>query len=96
MSDILDKALELLSEKLGDADIGSTVKFAIEDVGSLVIDGSGVRIGDDETDVTLSADADTFQGVLSGDVNPTAAFMQGKLSVDGDMGAAMKLASLLG
>ena len=51
---------------------------------------------DDAADVTLSADADTFQGILSGDVNPTSAFMTGKLSVDGDMGAAMKLGSLLG
>ena len=32
---------------------------------------------------------------MSGDTNPTSAFMTGKLKVDGDMGMAMKLASAL-
>ena len=32
---------------------------------------------------------------MSGDLNSTAAFMQGKLKVDGDMGMAMRLASIL-
>ena len=50
---------------------------------------------DDEADVTLTADADTFQSIMSGDLDPTAAFMTGKLAVDGDMGMAMKLGSVL-
>jgi putative sterol carrier protein len=33
--------------------------------------------------------------MIEGDVNPTAAFMQGKLSVDGDMGMAMQLGAAL-
>ena len=33
--------------------------------------------------------------ILAGDLNPTAAFMSGKLAVDGDMGAAMRLGGLL-
>ena len=31
------------------------------------------------------------QEILSGELNPTSAFMTGKLSVDGDMGKAMAL-----
>jgi putative sterol carrier protein len=62
----------------------------------VVIDADGARAGDDETDVTLSADAETFEGILAGDTNATSAFMTGKLKVDGDMGMAMKLASVLG
>ena len=50
---------------------------------------------DDETDVTLTADAETLKSILSGDLNATAAFMSGKLSVDGDMGTAMKLGAVL-
>jgi putative sterol carrier protein len=46
--------------------------------------------------VTLTADRETFEGILTGDVNPTAAFMQGKLAVDGDMGLAMQLGAALG
>lgn len=32
---------------------------------------------------------------MAGDLDPTAAFMTGKLTVDGDMGMAMKLGSVL-
>ena len=55
-----------------------------------------MRAGDDAADVTLTASAETFQSIVSGDLNPTAAFMTGKLSIDGDMGAAMRLGSALG
>ena len=61
-----------------------------------MVDADGVRAGDEEADVTLTADADVFQAILEGDMNPTSAFMTGKLSVDGSMGMAMKLASALG
>ncbi len=36
-----------------------------------------------------------FRAILDGDMNPTMAFMTGKLSVDGVMGLAMKLGSVL-
>ena len=55
----------------------------------------GARAGDDPAEVTLTADADTFKSILDGETNSTAAFMSGKLKVDGDMGMAMKLASAL-
>ena len=61
----------------------------------LVIDGSGARAGDDPAEVTLTATAEVFEQILAGELNPTAAFMSGRLSVDGDMGAAMRLGSLL-
>ncbi len=95
MSDILDQAVAALNEKLAGADFDGSAKFELEGTGAIVIDGAGARVSDEETDVTLSADADTFQGILSGDTNPTSAFMTGKLKVDGDMGMAMKLASVL-
>ncbi len=60
-----------------------------------MMDSDGARVGDEEADVTLNADADTFRAIFEGDLNPTSAFMTGKLSVDGDMGVAMKLASVL-
>ena len=72
-----------------------TAKFDISGEGCIMVDGSGARAGDEAADVTLTADADTFQQILQGDLDPTAAFMQGKLAVDGDMGAAMRLASVL-
>ncbi|SHJ41472.1 SCP-2 sterol transfer family protein [Shimia gijangensis] len=95
MSDIITAAVAALSDKLGGDAFDGSAKFVIEDEGSVVIDGDGVRAGDDETDVTMTADSETFQSILEGELNPTAAFMTGKLSVDGDMGMAMKLGAVL-
>ena len=60
-----------------------------------MLDADGARAGDEEADVTLTADADVFQDILSGDLDPTGAFMSGRLKIDGDMGAAMRLAPAL-
>lgn len=97
MSSIIEAAVAALSDKIGGSFDG-TAKFMIEGEGALIVDGDGVRAGEDsdEAEVTLSADADTFQEILSGDLNPTAAFMGGRLKVDGDMGVAMKLGGALG
>ena len=95
MSDRLDAAVEKLNEKMEGAGFAGTAKFEITGEGAIVVDGSGARVSDDDADVTLSADADTFQSMLEGDTDPTSAFMSGKLTVDGDMGMAMKLASVL-
>lgn len=95
MSDILNQAVEALNEKMDGADFSGTAKFAIEDEGAIVIDSNGARISDEDADVTLSASAEVFEGIMDGSQNPTTAFMTGKLSVDGDMGKAMSLASVL-
>jgi len=95
MSDVINAAVKALNEKMADDGFDGTAKFVIEGEGSIVIDSDGARASDDGSDVTLSADADTFESILSGDLDPTAAFMSGRLSVDGDMGLAMKLGSVL-
>ena len=95
MSDSVNQAVAELDAKVSGADFDGTAKFDIEGEGCVMIDSSGARAADEPADVTLSADADTFQEILSGDTNPTSAFMTGKLKVDGDMGMAMKLATVL-
>jgi putative sterol carrier protein len=95
MSDVIKSAVVALNEKIGEGGFDGTAKFAIEGEGAIIVDGSGARAGDDEADVTLSADAETFQAILEGEINPTTAFMQGKLTVDGDMGMAMQLGTVL-
>jgi putative sterol carrier protein len=96
MSDIIDEAVSKLQEKFAGAEIGGTAKFAIPGEGAIMLDDSGARSGDEDADVTLTADVDTFKAIMDGETNPTAAFMTGKLSVDGDMGLAMKLGNVLG
>lgn len=93
MSDVVNAAVEKLNEKIGS--FGSTAKFVIEDEGSIMIDENGVRAGDDEAEVTLKASRATFEGILDGSVNPAAAFMMGKLKIDGSMGVAMQLGQAL-
>ena len=61
MSGIIKQAVTALSEKLGSGSFDGSAKFSIEGEGGVIIDAQGVRSGDDKTDVTLIADADTFQ-----------------------------------
>lgn len=96
MSEVIEKAVTALNEKLGSEGFDGSAKFVIEGEGEIVLDAEGARIGDDDTDVVLTASVETFQGMLEGEVNPTMAFMSGKLSIDGSMSQAMKLASVLG
>ncbi|MDJ0640223.1 MAG: SCP2 sterol-binding domain-containing protein [Paracoccaceae bacterium] len=96
MSDVIEHAVNALNEKLAGSGFDGTAKFVIDGEGSIMLDGDGARAGDDEAEVTMTADADTFREILDGSLNPTAAFMGGRLQVDGDMGAAMRLAPALG
>lgn len=94
MSDSIDKAAAALSERLSGGFDGS-VKFDIEDEGVIRIVDGAVTTDDGDADCTITASMDTFQDMFSGDLDPTAAFMTGKIKIDGDMGVAMKLGQLL-
>lgn len=95
MSDVINEAVAQLNAKLGDAGFDGTAKFVLKGEGAIMMDTDGARSGDEDADVTLTASTDTFKAILDGEQNPTAAFMTGKLTVDGDMGLAMKLAGVL-
>ena len=94
MSEVIDAAVTALNDKISGGFDGSA-KFVIEDEGAIMLDGDGVREGDEEADVTLTSDTDTFRAILDGDLDPTSAFMTGKLKIDGDMGVAMRLGAVL-
>ena len=96
MSNILEEAIKALEEKLEGKSIDFSAKFQIEDEGSIVVDGNGVRESSEETDCTLIASAETFRNILEGEANPTSAFMGGTLKVEGSMGVAMQLGNILG
>ncbi len=44
--------------------------------------------------VTFKMKAADFQAIVSGTLNPVAAFMQGRIRVEGDMSVAMQLQTL--
>ena len=95
MSTVIDTAVQALSARLAGGFEG-VAKFVIPGEGSIMLDGAGVRAGDEEADVTLTADVAVFEQLLAGDLSAASAFMTGKLSVDGSMALAMKLGAVLG
>jgi putative sterol carrier protein len=95
MSDIVASAVKTLQTRMEGKSLPGSVKFVIRDEGTVFIDGDTVSDADADADCTMTANAETFEGILEGDVNPTAAFMTGRLKVEGDMGLAMKLGSIL-
>lgn len=96
MSEALESAAAALREKFGAADIGETIKFEIEDEGAVLIENGEVTTGDGQADVTIRASLDTFREIFDGELSPTAAYMSGRMAIEGDMGVAMKLSQILG
>lgn len=94
MSDVIEAAVKALSAKLANGFDG-VAKFVIEGEGAIMVDAEGVRAADEPADVTLTASAEVFQAMLAGEMNPTTAFMTGKLSVDGSMPMAMQLGAAI-
>ncbi len=80
------------------AGMNNTYVFDVEGVGQWTVaveDGSvSVTEGADEADCTISASEDTLVKIASGEANATTAYMTGKLKIQGDMGAALKLQKL--
>jgi putative sterol carrier protein len=72
------------------------VKFDFGSVGKLFIDGAAGKASNEDgaADATISVAFEDFLKLAQGALDPTMAFMQGKLKVAGDMGVAMKLQSL--
>ncbi len=94
MSKAIETAVAALTEKFPTGFDG-VAKFVITDEGAIVIDGAGVRAGDDEADVTMTATAEVFQAIMEGEMGATGAYMTGKLKIDGSLGLAMKLGAML-
>lgn len=79
--------------------LGVRFKFDLGDEGKIFIDGTQtpavVSEDDEDADTTFICTVDLMQGLLDGSQDPTMAFMSGKLKVQGSMGNALKLASML-
>ncbi|HET9243790.1 MAG TPA: SCP2 sterol-binding domain-containing protein, partial [Gaiella sp.] len=63
---------------------------------TVAVDDGTVMVteGASEADCTITASEETLTKIASGEANPTTAYMTGKLKIQGDMGAALKLQKL--
>ncbi len=94
MNPVVAEFIENLSPKVKDTLQGSA-KLVIKDEGSVMLDDTGARVGDDAADVTLIASQAVFRAILDGSQNPAMAFMSGKLKVDGSSMRALKVSEIL-
>lgn len=80
-----------------DTGFNKSVKFDFGDIGQLLIDGANGTVSneDGDADATISVKWDDFLKLAKGALDPTMAFMQGKLKVSGDMSVAMQLQKLM-
>ena len=81
------------------AGLGYKIKFAFDEGGVLLLDGTvtppTLSEEDGEADCTLSLSRDNMEKLMAGKLNPALAYSLGKLRVDGSLGVALKLASMM-
>ena len=91
----LDVIAEKIRERVAGSGFDKSVKFDLGDDGVIVVDGQNVSTEDAGADCTITISKDNFIALTSGELNPTMAFMSGKIKVAGDMSIAMQLSQVL-
>jgi len=81
--------------------VDQTFRFQIEGEGTwhVAVHAGKITVtedGDQPADATIQASGVVFDRIVSGEQNPAMAYMSGKVKVDGDLGAVMKLHKLFG
>jgi len=81
------------------AGLNAKIKFDFGDEGIVHVDATQspavISEDDADADTTLVCSIDTLKAIVEGTQDPNIAFMMGKLKVQGSMGIAMKLNSIL-
>ncbi len=99
----LDSLISQMQEKLQFAPpINAHILIDIADDGFISLDGkqtppviTSVDTEEGEYETTLVLNKENLQALINGTLDPTMAFMMGKLKVKGKMGYALKLSGLL-
>lgn len=96
----LDAVTTGMKEKIGeDCGLGATLKFDFGDDGILFLDATQtpniVNNEDADAQCTMVISLENFMDMADGKLDGTAAFMTGKLKIQGDMGIAMRLGPIL-
>ena len=97
-------SLETIEQEVRDnlmkfAGLGYKVKFVFDDSAAYLLDGTvtppTLSAEDGEADCTLRLSAENMEKLMAGTLNPALAYSLGKLKVDGSVGVALKLASMM-
>lgn len=95
----LEEITEGMRARVGeDSGLNATLKFDFGDDGVVYLDAATVpnvvSNEEKEADCTITITKENFEALANGDLDPTTAFMMGKLKIGGNMGIAMKLQSV--
>jgi len=91
----LNELTEAVRERMGDGGLSGSLKFDLGEVGVIRVDGTAIDNADVDVDCTIRVSEEDFRGIMEGSQDPQAAFMMGKLKVEGDLGVAMQLATAI-
>lgn len=96
----IESAVSLIRSKAAmSAPLGYRVQFDLGPDGAIHWDGTVSPPVIDkeprEADTVLSLSLANLEALMAGDLNPTMAYMTGKLKIQGSMGVALKIAQLL-
>jgi putative sterol carrier protein len=91
---------EILRQRVAHAPkLGYRVKFLLDEGGTILWDGTGdgpeISGADGEADTVIRLSVESFAQLMDGRLDPTLAYMTGKLKVEGKLGVAMKINSML-
>ena len=96
----LDTATDQIRAQLPQlATLGYKVKFVLDDTGVIFVDATTppptLSNEDAEADCTIRLSEDRLAQLIDGRLSPTLAYTLGQIKIEGSLGVAMKLASLL-
>jgi putative sterol carrier protein len=96
----IESATTTIKEKVGeDCGLAATLKFDCGDDGVIFLDATTVPnvVSNENNDAacTVKLALADLEAMIGGELDPMAAFSLGKLQLDGDMGVAMKLGSII-
>ena len=100
MNDNLIKVTDSISERLKSKPaFGHKVKLVLTDVGTVFVDGTAgsntVSNDDQDADLVLETTFAVMQDIDQGQMDAFTAYMQGKLSIEGDQSIAVAFGTLL-
>ena len=95
----MSEALDFVKQNAEGKDLSvlpGSIKWVVDSQIVFMNPDNGEITDDDvEAACTITTDMETFKGMYDTSVSPQAAFMTGKLKVEGDMGIALKLQTVI-